>query len=70
LIQQFVPRNWVLDEVIQRVDKKADRNIINNVMNMALNPFAEEWGLNRAEEERFCGDVPKYMGGMQCSCSS
>jgi serine/tyrosine/threonine adenylyltransferase len=70
LSQQFVPRNWILDEVIQRVDKKADGDIINNIMTMALNPFAEEWGIDRTEEERFCGDVPKYMGGMQCSCSS
>lgn len=68
--QQFVPRNWVLDEVIQRVDKKADGNIIDNVMTMALSPFAEEWGFDREEEERFCGDVPKYLDGMQCSCSS
>jgi len=39
-------------------------------MKMALAPFEEDWGWNHEEEERFCGDVPKYKIGMQCSCSS
>ncbi|TKA25552.1 hypothetical protein B0A50_05413 [Salinomyces thailandicus] len=67
---KFVPRSWILDEVIERVEKKGEREIINNVMKMALNPFNEEWGWNREEEERFCGDVPRYQRAMQCSCSS
>jgi uncharacterized protein YdiU (UPF0061 family) len=69
-ICKFIPRNWILDELIQRVDKMEERDILNNIMTMALDPYAEEWGWNRDEEERFCGDVPKYMGGLQCSCSS
>jgi len=39
-------------------------------MKLNLDPFAEKWGWNEGEEERFCGDVPKYKGLMQCSCSS
>ncbi|GLI81938.1 hypothetical protein PoHVEF18_010335 [Penicillium ochrochloron] len=66
----FVPRGWILDEVIERVEKKGDRAILERVMQMSLNPFNEEWGLNKAEEERFCGDVPKYKRAMMCSCSS
>ncbi|KAF3394603.1 hypothetical protein F1880_005581 [Penicillium rolfsii] len=66
----FVPRGWILDEVIDRVEKKGDRAILGRVMQMSLNPFNEEWGLNKAEEERFCGDVPKYKRAMMCSCSS
>ncbi|KAJ5911050.1 uncharacterized protein N7473_000353 [Penicillium subrubescens] len=66
----FVPRGWILDEVIDRVEKKGDRALLGRVMQMSLNPFNEEWGLNKAEEERFCGDVPKYKRAMMCSCSS
>jgi hypothetical protein len=39
-------------------------------MKMSLNPFEENWGWDEAEEERFCGDVPKFKEMMQCSCSS
>jgi serine/tyrosine/threonine adenylyltransferase len=67
---KFIPRSWILDEVIERVEKKGEREILNRVMDMALNPFNEEWGWNKDEEERFCGDVPKYQRAMQCSCSS
>ncbi|KAL1582385.1 hypothetical protein WHR41_08899 [Cladosporium halotolerans] len=67
---KFVPRSWILDEVIERVEKKGEREILDRVMNMALNPFEEEWGGDREEEERFCGDVPRYQRAMQCSCSS
>ena len=52
------------------MEKKGEREILNRVMNMALHPFEESWGGDRDEEERFCGDVPKYSRAMQCSCSS
>ncbi|EAA62291.1 hypothetical protein AN5110.2 [Aspergillus nidulans FGSC A4] len=67
---KFVPRGWILEEVIERVERRGDRDILGRVMNMALNPFNEEWGLNREEEERFCGDVPRFQRAMMCSCSS
>jgi len=67
---KFVPRSWILDELIDRVEKKGEREILDRVMDMALAPFNDEWGWNRDEEERFCGDVPKYQRAMQCSCSS
>ncbi|KAL4761408.1 YdiU domain protein [Aspergillus foveolatus] len=67
---KFVPRGWILEEVIERVERRGDRDILGRVMSMALNPFNEEWGLNREEEERFCGDVPKFQRAMMCSCSS
>ncbi|KAK3060659.1 hypothetical protein LTS18_008042, partial [Coniosporium uncinatum] len=67
---KFVPKGWVLDEVIERVEKKGDREILKGIMKMGLSPFEEEWGWNKEEEERFCGDVPKFRQGMQCSCSS
>lgn len=71
---KFVPRSWVLTEIIQRVDKGGEREVLGRVMRMAENPFLEHWGEGegdeRREEERWCGDVPREGRGMQCSCSS
>lgn len=67
---QFLPRGWILDEVIERVERKGDRGILDRVMQMALNPFEDEWGLDKNEEERLCGDVPRFKRAMMCSCSS
>ncbi|RMZ87877.1 hypothetical protein DV736_g4897, partial [Chaetothyriales sp. CBS 134916] len=66
----FVPRGWLLDEVIQRVEKKNDRDILPAIMKMALEPFKDSWGWDVETEKRFCGDVPKYKRALQCSCSS
>ncbi|KAF1844488.1 UPF0061-domain-containing protein [Cucurbitaria berberidis CBS 394.84] len=67
---KFVPRSWILDELIERVEKKDERDILPQIMKLSLNPFQESWDWDESEEERFCGDVPKYKGMMQCSCSS
>ncbi|KAI9368071.1 hypothetical protein BJX61DRAFT_546879 [Aspergillus egyptiacus] len=66
----FLPRGWILDEVIERVERRGDREILGRVMNMALNPFSEKWGQNKEEEDRFCGDVPRFQRALMCSCSS
>ncbi|KAL2825408.1 hypothetical protein BDW59DRAFT_146172 [Aspergillus cavernicola] len=66
----FTPRGWILDEIIERVERRGDREVLGRVMNMALNPFNGEWGQNREEEDRFCGDVPRFQRAMMCSCSS
>ena len=60
----------MLDEVIDRVEKKGDREILGHVMQMALSPFNDKWDIDREEEERFCGDVPRFKRAMMCSCSS
>ena len=67
---KFVPRSWILDEVIQRVEKKGEREILKRVLDMSLRPFEESWDWDEREEERLCGDVPKNSRAMQCSCSS
>jgi uncharacterized protein YdiU (UPF0061 family) len=67
---KFIPKSWILDEVIRRVEKDGEREILDRVLNMALNPFEESWGWDSKEEERFCGDVPRDDRAMQCSCSS
>ena len=76
----FVPRGWILDEVISRVEKDKERNVLQRVMQMALNPFEDEWhgkmfngevyNGDHEEEQRWVGDVPNFGQGMQCSCSS
>lgn len=67
---RFIPRSWILDEIIQRVDVGKERKVLERVMKMAENPFAEGWGGDRDEEERWCGDVPRSRRMMTCSCSS
>lgn len=67
---RFIPKSWILDELIQRVEKGGEREVLDQAMNMALHPFEDSWGLNEEEEERWCGDVPRYNRAMQCSCSS
>lgn len=67
---KFIPKSWVLDELIRRVEKEGERDVLGRVLNMALHPFEESWGGDRNEEERFCGDVPRGRRAMVCSCSS
>lgn len=76
----FVPRGWILDEIIKRVEKEGEKEVLNRVMHMALNPFADEWDGqtfdgatwkgDAEEEKRWVGDVPRFERAMQCSCSS
>ncbi|PFH60036.1 hypothetical protein XA68_11557 [Ophiocordyceps unilateralis] len=66
----FLPRSWILDEVIRRVEKEGERDVLNRIMHMALNPFDEAWGGDTEEEKRWVGDVPRTERAMQCSCSS
>ncbi|GAB7366631.1 hypothetical protein MBLNU230_g8615t1 [Neophaeotheca triangularis] len=70
---KFIPRSWVLDEVIERVEKQGDRQVLDQVMELSLAPFEEGWDesvVAKGEAERWCGDVPRFQRAMQCSCSS
>ena len=67
---KFVPRSWILDEVIQRVEHGGDREVLSRIMNMSLNPFEERWGMDAEEENRWTDDVPRGNRQMMCSCSS
>lgn len=76
----FIPRGWILDEVIRRVEKDGERDVLDRVMHMSLHPFEDRWdgrdfnGVpykgDAAEEDRWTGDVPRLERAMQCSCSS
>lgn len=76
----FVPRGWILDEVISRVKKKGERDVLRRIITMALHPFEDSWhgrtfdGVHYegdpTEEARWTGEPPKTKRAMQCSCSS
>jgi uncharacterized protein YdiU (UPF0061 family) len=79
---RFVLRQWVLEEVIKRVerDNKNGRRVLAKVLQMASEPF-KPWGgedlpnetcldAETTEERRLCGLGEKQMLGYQCSCSS
>ncbi|KAI9158493.1 putative NADH dehydrogenase (ubiquinone) 78K chain precursor [Paramyrothecium foliicola] len=65
----FIPRGWILDEIIKRVEEGKERDVLNRVMHMALNPFEDSWDGktfngatwhgNAQEEQRWVGNVPK-----------
>ncbi len=59
-----------MDEVIDRVQNRGDKEILSRAIKMSLEPFREERGADRAEEERFYGDVPREGRGLMYSCSS
>ncbi|KAJ2922850.1 hypothetical protein H1R20_g14234, partial [Candolleomyces eurysporus] len=80
---RFVLRQWVLEDVIKRVERDSDtgKRVLAKVLHMACNPF-EPWGAEdeetpeeelskeEKEERRYCGLGEKKMLGFQCSCSS
>jgi len=80
---RFVLRQWVLEEVIAKVEAGAEsgRSVLGKVMQMACNPY-ESWGAEgddrtdevldaeTREERRLCGIGDAKMLGFQCSCSS
>ncbi|KAH9893662.1 hypothetical protein F4778DRAFT_748129 [Xylariomycetidae sp. FL2044] len=76
----FIPRSWILDEIIQRVEKNGERDVLDRVMTLALHPFEDSWAGrgfdgkvyegDKDEETRWTSDVPKRGRAMQCSCSS
>lgn len=76
----FIPRGWILDEVINRVEKGGEREVLDRIMWMALHPFEERWdgetfdGVeykgDKDEETRWITEVPKQKRALQCSCSS
>ncbi|KAH8205512.1 hypothetical protein TruAng_000418 [Truncatella angustata] len=76
----FIPRSWILDEVIKRVEKDGEREVLDRIMWMALHPFEESWagktldGVeyqgDKDEETRWIKEVPKAKRALQCSCSS
>lgn len=63
---KFVPRGWVLEEVINRVTK-GDEAVLEEVMACVASPFAPP---ATPDAGRWCGPVPAEKAAMMCSCSS
>ncbi|KAH9919349.1 hypothetical protein B0H21DRAFT_702205 [Amylocystis lapponica] len=80
---RFVLRQWVLEEVIQKMEQDIDsgKRIMRKVLQMACSPF-EPWGAEGQdvdesmldaeikEERRYCSMGETRFLGFQCSCSS
>lgn len=72
----FLPRNWILDEVIDSVqDSKAqDISYLKKLEKMSFNPYDKsKWGDDHKDlEERWLvqGDMGDNYSMLQCSCSS
>lgn len=81
----FIPRGWVLDELIQRVEKDGERDVLKRAVHLATHPFEDSWSGRRfeggggegaeyegdaEEEKRWTGEPPPFKAAMQCSCSS
>jgi serine/tyrosine/threonine adenylyltransferase len=80
---RFVLRQWILEEVISRLERKSKDNadpedgqkFLERVLEMSVRPFdswGEEGGKPAEDEERkrLCGLGDKTTWGFQCSCSS
>ncbi|KAK4190255.1 hypothetical protein QBC35DRAFT_86516 [Podospora australis] len=73
---KFVARGWILDEIIKRVEKEGERDVLRRVIHLATHPFEESWDGeagyegDKEEEVRWTGDVPRQGRSLQCSCSS
>ncbi|BFZ55585.1 hypothetical protein PYCC9005_002626 [Savitreella phatthalungensis] len=68
--QSFVLRGWILDDIIRRVEKDKDCNIIPAVLDLACRPFEVEADDVSPDLRRFFMPPPKGSSGLQCSCSS
>ncbi|KAK2032293.1 UPF0061-domain-containing protein [Colletotrichum zoysiae] len=67
----FVPRGWVLDEIIKRVEKDGERDVLRRVMHMALHPFEDSWDGEETEGRQYRGDKAEeesMLKGAVCYC--
>lgn len=68
----FTLRNWVADEVIERLQNGDDTEFLQKILTMCLHPF-EPWGEEKreeqAEEERLCS-IGTLLTTNMPSCSS
>lgn len=73
---QFLPRSWILNEVIQRTEESdgTDLSYLHKLEKMAFNPYNPSlWGDELKELEAkwiVQGDVGEDKSMLQCSCSS
>lgn len=72
----FLPRNWILDEVITKVEESdgQDLSYLNKLEKMSFYPYdRSKWGddLKDLEDKWILqGDIGNELSMLQCSCSS
>ncbi|KAK6205431.1 uncharacterized protein RJT21DRAFT_117915 [Scheffersomyces amazonensis] len=72
----FLPRNWILDEVIKSIEESEAENLtlLQKLEKMSFNPFDKsKWGDEEKEKEKqweLQGDYSPENNMQQCSCSS
>ncbi|VEU20827.1 DEKNAAC101728 [Brettanomyces naardenensis] len=69
----FVPRNWILDEVIDYTQENDfDTLYLNKLLKMSSNPFDKsKWGEELKDvEDRWTSSANRERQMLQCSCSS
>lgn len=64
---RFVLRNWILDEVIRRVEKDGERAILSEVLHCCTHPYDD---YRSTPAERYCAPPASGSADLQCSCSS
>lgn len=73
---KFLPRNWILDEVIQQTEETGckDLGYLHKLEKMAFNPYEpSKWGdeLKELEEKWLLqSDIGEEKSMLQCSCAS
>ncbi|KAM9899752.1 hypothetical protein OXX79_005557 [Metschnikowia pulcherrima] len=73
---QFLPRSWILNEVIERTEQSEGKDLsyLHKLEKMAFNPYEPAlWGEELKDlEERWVvqGDIGEDYAMLQCSCSS
>ncbi|QPG75934.1 hypothetical protein FOA43_003320 [Brettanomyces nanus] len=69
----FVPKNWILDEVIDYTqENEYDPLYLNKLLKMSINPYDKsQWGAEAKElEKRWTSAPSSDIQMLQCSCSS
>lgn len=73
---KFLPRNWILDEVIQKAEESGctDLEYLHKLEKMAFNPYEpSKWGDELKDLEQkwlLQSDIGEAKSMLQCSCSS
>ncbi|KAI7820740.1 hypothetical protein BX661DRAFT_217974 [Kickxella alabastrina] len=67
---RFVLRNWVAQDIIERVEA-GDEQVVDRCLDlMTKHAFDDELPQNLADLDVYAGPVPEWGEGLQCSCSS
>lgn len=58
----FIPRGWILDEVIRRVEKGGERGVLQRITHLAQHPFEDSWAGREYNDDGSGGQNQTYAG--------